>query len=515
MHWARLVRRPLRRAGRARDRARAPANGLVGSLPSQLGNLSKLATLRLSLRNALTGAIPDFLGALRDLQILHLDGNFLTGSISEAIPALPSLKELHLHRNRLSGSVPAQWASRSIESINLSTNSLGGTIPETLSGLPALREIRLAGNKLEEGCRPASLLLPVAETIDLRWNALSVEGDELLKFLAARSPDGDVLGTQTLPPTALMVSLFSPGVTLLRWQPPLYTANDGGYELTYRSLSGNETKFRFSPKTGSAHGFIGLASGTYIVSLKTYTSPHAANPNEVVSASTPPLPFTVTNPPLKPGSISFLASFVQFYSVAEGERAVVPVYRIGGTDGTVSVRARAVAGTAGLQDFESIPQLLSWSDGDGSLKFLQVPTIADNKVEGPEYVNLILDQPQGGATLGPLATDSLEILDSDVSGFGSDPVAADDPDGNGLFAWIAPEKSGTSAVFGRFADPKGRPVGDSFQISEESPDVDESNPGVVSVKPDHFEVVWQDKRELYAGAWCGSGASHTWANRFP
>lgn len=441
--------------------------------------------------NGLTGRLPPQIGDLSHLELLHLDRNLLSGSIPEQITKLPFLRELHLHRNRLSGTVPAQWVSQELESINISTNSLSGRLPESVGRLPVLRELRLAGNKLQ-GAVPGSFArLSAASVIDLRWNALFAETEELTRFLDLHSPDRNMLNTQTLPPKAITASSVSPGVTRLTWRPPLYTANEGGYNLAVRFPSGFEQKIRVSPKASSTYFFTGLSPGNYSVEIATFTNPHASNQNEVVSPLANPVHFAVTGPTPNPGVISF---FPTLRTVAEGEHAIVLVYRSGGQDGNVSVRLRAVPGSAGLEDLNFSSRILAWANGEASFKLLAISTVADNKVEGPESIALALDQPQGGVTVGPFSTASLEILDGDVSGFGEDPVFARDSEGNGLFVWVAPEANGTTAVFGRFADPTGRPIGDSFQISEESPDLDESNPGAISVKTDHFEVAWQHKR---------------------
>jgi hypothetical protein len=150
--------------------------------------------------------------------------------------------------------------------------------------------------------------------------------------------------------------------------------------------------------------------------------------------------------------------------------------------------------TAGPEDFTAASQLLQWGDGDTSLRGLQVTTLVDSKVEPPEEIELVLEQPTGGATLGNSPVGIVRIIDSDVSGSGQDPVVARDPAGNLLFVWIDTEPSGSKAVFGRFADREGKPVGHAFQISEPSPNEEERNPKVVALDEDKFRVAWEDQR---------------------
>ncbi len=57
---------------------------MTGSIPTELGNLSRL--LRLSLAdNDLSGSIPTQLGSLSKVTHLHLGGNKLTGCVPSAL----------------------------------------------------------------------------------------------------------------------------------------------------------------------------------------------------------------------------------------------------------------------------------------------------------------------------------------------------------------------------------------------------------------------------------------------
>ena len=59
-------------------------NNLIGSIPSEIGNLNNLTKLELS-NNQLTGAIPYEIGNLVNLTVLNLLNNNLTGEIPEII----------------------------------------------------------------------------------------------------------------------------------------------------------------------------------------------------------------------------------------------------------------------------------------------------------------------------------------------------------------------------------------------------------------------------------------------
>ena len=80
-------------------------NGLSGSPPAEIGNLSFLKYLYLY-DNQLTGEIPPEIGSLSELLELYLNGNELTGMIPGEIGNLANLKRLYLRGNPLTGCVP-------------------------------------------------------------------------------------------------------------------------------------------------------------------------------------------------------------------------------------------------------------------------------------------------------------------------------------------------------------------------------------------------------------------------
>ena len=79
--------------------------GLNGRIPSALGRLAELVSLRLG-RNRLAGDIPPELGNLADLRMLALDGNLLSGSVPPELGKLSRLTDLWLQGNRLTARVP-------------------------------------------------------------------------------------------------------------------------------------------------------------------------------------------------------------------------------------------------------------------------------------------------------------------------------------------------------------------------------------------------------------------------
>ncbi len=123
-------------------------NGLTGTIPPQLGNLSNLEELDLD-NNDLTGTIPPQLGNLSNLEELDLDNNRLTGSIPSELGNLSNLDDLDLDNNRLTGTIPPQLGNLSnLEELDLDNNRLTGTIPPQLGNLSNLEDLHLDNNRL-------------------------------------------------------------------------------------------------------------------------------------------------------------------------------------------------------------------------------------------------------------------------------------------------------------------------------------------------------------------------------
>ena len=130
-------------------------NQLTGAIPSQIGNLSNLETLVLY-RNTLSGQIPAALGNLASLEQLELYENRLSGQVPTALGNLSKLRTMNLSDNQLTGSVPTQLGNLSnLRSLNLSDNQLTGSIPSELGNL-SLSSLYLSGNQFT-GCIPAAL----------------------------------------------------------------------------------------------------------------------------------------------------------------------------------------------------------------------------------------------------------------------------------------------------------------------------------------------------------------------
>ena len=131
-------------------------NGLSGSIPSAVGNLSNLQELVL-LGNSFTGGIPPELGNLSNLRLLDLRFNVLSGSIPSSLGNLGSLRNLMLDNNQFSGSIPSSLGDlRNLTHLSLFYNDFTGSIPSSLGNLRNLVRLYLDDNQLS-GSIPSEL----------------------------------------------------------------------------------------------------------------------------------------------------------------------------------------------------------------------------------------------------------------------------------------------------------------------------------------------------------------------
>ncbi len=93
--------------------------------------------------------------------------------------------------------------------------------------------------------------------------------------------------------------------------------------------------------------------------------------------------------------------------------AVIPVVRLYGTSGTITVNYQTVAvnATPGL-DFTPVSGTLTLGPGQSSGS-IQVPVLDDPYKNHDDFVNVTIADPTGGALLGPITTALLHIQDVD------------------------------------------------------------------------------------------------------
>ena len=107
-------------------------SGLTGEIPSEIGNLINLISLKLY-NNQLTGELPSEIGNLINLTSLTLYNNQLTGEIPSEIGNLTNLVDLNLRDNQLTGEIPSSIGNlTNLFFLNLSNNQFTGEIPSEI-----------------------------------------------------------------------------------------------------------------------------------------------------------------------------------------------------------------------------------------------------------------------------------------------------------------------------------------------------------------------------------------------
>jgi len=125
-------------------------NNLIGILPPEIGNLTRLQTLGLS-ENRLMGDIPPEIGNLISLRSLFLGLNQLLGSIPAEIGEVAGLQRMNLSKNRLFGAIPKEIGNLTLlTNLYLSYNQLSGSLPPEICGLIHLEYLSLSHNELAD-----------------------------------------------------------------------------------------------------------------------------------------------------------------------------------------------------------------------------------------------------------------------------------------------------------------------------------------------------------------------------
>lgn len=148
------------------------SNNLDGTLPAQIGQLSKLWSLDVK-NNLITGGLPTDIRLLQTLYNLRLDYNNFSGNISKEIGQLQNLRILNLNSNNFSGSIPVELAQLPlISSISIGNNSITGPIPVEILK-PSITWLYLPNNQLSGNIPPEIGNLTNVESLQLNGNKLT------------------------------------------------------------------------------------------------------------------------------------------------------------------------------------------------------------------------------------------------------------------------------------------------------------------------------------------------------
>ncbi|KAF8007985.1 hypothetical protein BT93_K1853 [Corymbia citriodora subsp. variegata] len=127
---------------------------IAGLLPEELGHLADLALLHLN-SNRFCGVLPQSLANLALLYELDLSNNRFVGPFPSVVLSMPSLHYLDIRYNEFEGSLPPELFTKSLDALFVNNNRLSNAIPASL-GQTSSSVLVLANNNFG-GCLPPSI----------------------------------------------------------------------------------------------------------------------------------------------------------------------------------------------------------------------------------------------------------------------------------------------------------------------------------------------------------------------
>lgn len=123
---------------------------MTGVIPTEIGALRELKTLKLDMMSLITGVLPDPLGARHTLETYDIQSIPLTGPLPPSLGLLEELTFFRVSMTSLAGTLPTVLqALAKLETLDISLHpGLTGTIPPLLFQTPSLRSVTLRANAL-------------------------------------------------------------------------------------------------------------------------------------------------------------------------------------------------------------------------------------------------------------------------------------------------------------------------------------------------------------------------------
>ena len=123
-------------------------NNLLGAVPSELGELTKLRTLKL-MNNDLSGTFPDIWADLDVLEFVDLSNNSFTGNMPSSLGSLVKLNTLYIENNNLDGELLSSIADLSLLNVYWTkNNNFSGCYPDSYTDLCDIGSTKFTNNPL-------------------------------------------------------------------------------------------------------------------------------------------------------------------------------------------------------------------------------------------------------------------------------------------------------------------------------------------------------------------------------
>ncbi|KAI5333992.1 PREDICTED: probable leucine-rich repeat [Prunus dulcis] len=149
-------------------------NQLSGKVPPELFT-SKMVLKHLILdNNNLTGRIPSTIGNVQTLLTVRLDRNSLSGHVPSSLNNLSNMAELHLSNNKLTGPMPNLTGMDLLYYVDMSNNTFDvSDVPDWFSTLQSLTTLMMENTRLQGKVPQALFSFSNLQTVVLRNNHLN------------------------------------------------------------------------------------------------------------------------------------------------------------------------------------------------------------------------------------------------------------------------------------------------------------------------------------------------------
>jgi len=280
------------------------SNNLNGTIPREIGNLTKLENLYLN-ENPLRGNIPIELGNLTSLRILYLHTTQLSGNLPPQLGKLVNLTDLFLCCTQLSGNLPSELGNlTNLLELYIDFNQFSGALPDKLKNLTKLYAFYFSNTNL---CEPGDAAfqnwlagipeisrtnvpcavpptntptptktatpLPTATKTSLSTNTSTATPTQTPKNTATATPTATTPPSDTTPPPipgGRVFTCFYDQTTggaryykvTYRWNPVNDIGSAGMHQYPYWSQISTYSDFRLVPQPGWYNSWENVISRT-------------------------------------------------------------------------------------------------------------------------------------------------------------------------------------------------------------------------------------------------------------